>query len=89
MLTFCLINNRKYKIMNISGVLEGGLMSFYSIGKNEVRLLLAKEHQLKNQLQKDKGVVSSFQAVIMEKELKKIHTKLKVLGYAPNDDNVA
>ena len=75
--------------MSIDGVFEDCLMSFYSIGKNEIRLLLAKEHQLKNKIKEEKGIVDSFQAIIMKKELEKIHTKLKVLGYTPNDDGVA
>ncbi|MDR3031123.1 MAG: hypothetical protein LBU35_01915 [Holosporales bacterium] len=64
-------------------------MAFYSIGRNEILLLLEKEHQLKSKIKTEvdsPGVVSNFQTILMKKELEKIHTKLKILGYRSSDD---
>ncbi|MDR0744849.1 MAG: hypothetical protein LBE97_02760 [Holosporales bacterium] len=64
-------------------------MSFFSIGRNEIQSLLEKERELKNKIHvKDdgSGVVKDFQDIMIKKELEKVHTKLKILGYRPDGD---
>lgn len=59
-------------------------MSLYSVGKNEIRSLLEKETQIKNELRDlDKGSsngICSFRAILLNNEMKKIRNKLKVLS---------
>lgn len=64
-------------------------MSFYSLGKNEVRYLHQKAAQLKSELQnleKSSGNVSSFQAIRIQSEINKIQNKIKVLTFGNNTD---
>lgn len=64
-------------------------MSFYSIGKNELRNLSEQELKLRKQLDEDSGCgnVCSFKNIILHKELSKLNTKLRVLSYMnPKDD---
>ena len=60
-------------------------MSFYSVGKNEIRSLLEKEAQIKSELRdlnKDSNKnIYSFKAILLNNEMAKIQNKLKILSF--------
>lgn len=69
-------------------------MSFYSVGKNEIRSLLEKEEHMRDELKvltnNSGNKIRSFKAIALSNELEKIRNRLKVLSYGNDDgDNVA
>lgn len=64
-------------------------MSFYSLGKNELRYLYQKEAQIKEELRSLKvssGNICSFKEITLKNEMKKIQNKLKILTFGNNTD---
>ena len=70
-------------------------MSFYSVGKNEIRSLLEKEAHMKDELKvlmSNAGTnVRSFKAIALNSELEKLRNRLKVLtlGNDNGGDDIA
>ncbi|MDR1233599.1 MAG: hypothetical protein LBJ92_00385 [Holosporales bacterium] len=68
-------------------------MSFYTIGKNELRGLIAKENRMKMELEKVNssrisGDIFDMKSQALKHEINLIHNKLKLL--TPNsDDDIA
>lgn len=64
-------------------------MSFYSLGKNEIRYLHQKETQIKEELEKlerSSENICSFKEITLKSEMKKIQNKLNVLTFGNNTD---
>ena len=65
-------------------------MSFYSVGKNELRNLQMQEKQMQNELDlllnKSDGKIQSLQAIKLNNEIAKIHNKIQVLSFGSPDD---
>ena len=65
-------------------------MSFYSVGKNEMRILLEKEAHMEDELKvltsNSRSNVHSFQALALSSELEKLRNRLKVLTLGNNGD---
>ncbi len=65
-------------------------MSFYSVGKNEIRNLLAREEYLMDKLavltSSSCSNVLSFKAAALNSELQKLRNRLKVLTFGNNND---
>ncbi len=65
-------------------------MSFYSVGKNELRNLQMQEKQMQNELDvlvnKSDGKIQSLQAIRLNNEIAKIHNKIRVLSFGSPDD---
>ena len=65
-------------------------MSFYSVGKNEIRNLREKETHIKDELKiltsNSSSNVLSFKAIVLNNELEKLHNRLKVLTFGNNND---
>ena len=65
-------------------------MSFYSVGKNELRSLQMQEKQMQNELavlvNKSDGKIQSLQAIRLNNEIAKIHNKIQVLSFGSSDD---
>ena len=65
-------------------------MSFYSVGKNELRNLQMQEKQMQNELavlvNKSDGKIQSLQAIRLNNEIAKIHNKIRVLSFGSSDD---
>ena len=70
-------------------------MSFYSVGKNEIKNLLREEARIRSELRDlDKNAkkgIYSFRAIMLNNEMTKIQNKLKVLSFGnPYDgDDIA
>ena len=56
-------------------------MSFYSIGQNEIKNLLEREHEIMKELEtSESSNICNFQTIILKKEMQKIRAKLNVLS---------
>ena len=65
-------------------------MSFYSVGKNELRNLRMQEKQMQNELDvlmnQSDGKIQSLQAIRLNSEIAKLHNKIQVLSFGKTDD---
>ena len=70
-------------------------MSFYSLGKNEIRSLQRQEKQMLNELDNlvktESEKIRSFKAILLNNEIVKIQNKIKVLssGKSFDGDDIA
>lgn len=69
-------------------------MSRYSVGKNEIRNLLQKEASMQDELKSltnsCDGKIRNFKAIALNKEITKIHNKLRILSFGSNGpDDIA